>query len=52
MSGCSYVERRGSRYYFRVSVPLDIAAIAGRTHVVAALGPPLLRRQHHKHGSR
>jgi integrase len=38
MSGCSYVERRGSRYYFRVRVPLDVVAIAGRTHVVAALG--------------
>jgi integrase len=38
MSGCSYVERRGSRYYFRVRVSLDIAAIIGRTHVVAALG--------------
>jgi hypothetical protein len=38
MSGCSYVERRGGRYYFRARVPLDIAAIIGRTHVVAALG--------------
>jgi hypothetical protein len=38
MSDCSYVERRGSRYYFRVRVPLDIVAIAGRRHVVAALG--------------
>ena len=38
MSGCSYVERRGSRYYFRVRMPVDIAAITGQTHVVAALG--------------
>ncbi len=37
MSGCSYIERRGSRYYFRMRLPLDIAAISGRTHVVSTL---------------
>lgn len=38
MSGCSYVERRGSRYYFRTRIPLDLAVVTGRTHVVASLG--------------
>lgn len=37
MSGCSYIHKRGSRYYFRVRLPIDIAIVVGRTHVVAGL---------------
>ena len=38
MSRVSYLERRGSRYYFRGRLPLDLAGLAGRSHVVFALG--------------
>jgi len=38
MSGCSYVERRGSKSYFRVRMPVDVAAMAARTHNVVSLG--------------
>jgi len=37
MSACSYVQRRGSKYYFRVRIPVDIAAVVGQTHIVSAL---------------
>jgi integrase len=37
MGVCSFVERRQNRYYFRVRLPVDIATVLGRTHVVTAL---------------
>ncbi len=37
MSGCSFVEKRSNRYYFRVRLPVDLVPVAGRSHVVASL---------------
>ena len=37
MAMCSYVERRRQRYYFRARLPLEAAAVLGRTHVVGSL---------------
>ena len=38
MALCSYVEKRRNRYYFRIRLPAEIVAVAGRTHVAASRG--------------
>jgi integrase len=43
MGFCSFVEKRCNRFYFRMRLPVDIAAIAGRSHVVSSLQTDDLR---------
>lgn len=43
MGFCSFIEKRCNRFYFRMRLPVDLAPILGRSHVVASLQTDDLR---------
>jgi hypothetical protein len=50
MGFCSFIEKRCNRFYFRMRLPVDIAALIDRSHVVASLQTGDLRLTKHRPG--